>query len=113
LIKLDYYKGGGILGRFLIKKDLIKKDLIIKYIVIVLACIVLNEFNTIITSYKLEKMAINYFYEEQYHKAIQSYKVLAKTERSNALWDARIAEIYYLIKDNENCEEYLKSAKNK
>lgn len=94
-------------------RELLKKDLIIRYIIAVIACIFFTGFYSKISNNRLEKMAISYFYKEQYDQAIEVYKKLANTERSNALWDAKISELYYLTKDSDNCEKYLNSAKNK
>jgi len=100
-------------GEFSLGRDLLKKDLVIKYGITVLVLVIINTFAIKISNNKIEKLALNYFYEEQYDKSIDLYKKLSKVEKNKALWDARIAEVYYLKKDNENCDKYLQSAKSK
>jgi len=93
-------------------KNLITNKKVVMISVIAIMSIILISLFKFSTA-KLEKEAVKYFYEGNYDKAMEQYKRLSESKVKNALWDAKIAELYYLKRDYESCEKYLQSSKNK
>lgn len=96
-----------------LKKLITDKKVVMISIVVIMSLVFIFLSLSKLSTSKLEKEASKYFYEENYDKAIEQYEKLSDSKVKNALWDAKIAEIYYLKRDYENCEKYLQSAKNK
>ncbi|MEG0774926.1 hypothetical protein [Clostridium sp.] len=94
--------------------DVLKKfSLNKKYAILLIVGIV--AFITVMINWNnnKEKLALEYFYKQQYDKAIEEYIKLSEKESNEGIWEAKLAEIYYLSKDDENLKKALENAKNK
>jgi tetratricopeptide (TPR) repeat protein len=94
-----------------LKNLITNKKVVIISVIAIMSIILISLFKFSTT--KLEKEAVKYFYEGNYDKAMEQYEKLSESKIKNALWDAKIAELYYLKRDYESCEKYLQSSKNK